>query len=133
MGLQDRKGFPEPPGLAHLRFFQNLLEGIAKLPGVDRVRHRLGNFHEKNIDIAKTMIRVTPRVVLSSLTIVAGFVAMITSRHYPMEFLGWSVIVGMLSAVPLTLAWSSKSRSAQKPYWSRLDRIDLTVWWLHSG
>jgi len=31
------------------------------------------------------------------------------------------------------LDWSSKSRSAQKPYWSRLDRIDLTVWWLHSG
>ena len=31
------------------------------------------------------------------------------------------------------LNWSSKSRSAQKPYWSRLDRIDLTVWWLHSG
>ncbi len=31
------------------------------------------------------------------------------------------------------LGWSSKSRSAQKPYWSRLDRIDLTVWWLHSG
>ena len=61
MGLQDRKGFPEPPGLAHLRFFQNLLEGIAKLPGVDRVRHRLGNFHEKNIDIAKTMIGVTLR------------------------------------------------------------------------
>ena len=34
----------------------------------------------------------------------AGFVAMITSRHYPMEFPGWSMIVGMLSAVPLTLA-----------------------------
>ena len=26
-----------------------------------------------------------------------------------------------------------ENRSAQKPYWSRLDRIDLTVWWLHSG
>ena len=34
---------------------------------------------------------------------------------------------------PRRLDWSSKSRSAQKPYWSRLDRIDLTVWWLHSG
>jgi len=28
---------------------------------------------------------------------------MVTSRHYSMEFLGWSMIVGMLSAVPLTL------------------------------
>ena len=35
--------------------------------------------------------------------------------------------------VEVILDWSSKSRSAQKPYWSRFDRIDLTVWWLHSG
>ncbi|MGC8604230.1 MAG: hypothetical protein ACP5VS_11140, partial [Desulfomonilaceae bacterium] len=47
--------------------------------------------------------RVTPRALLTSLTIMAGFVAMVTSRHYSMEFLGWSMIVGMLSAVPLTL------------------------------
>ncbi len=63
----------------------------------------MGSLHEKNSDIKKTMIRVTPRAVLTSLTIMAGFVAMVTSRHYSMEFLGWSMIVGMLSAVPLTL------------------------------
>lgn len=63
----------------------------------------MGSLHEKDSDIAKTMVRVTPRAVLTSLTIMAGFVAMITSRHYSMEFLGWSMIVGMLSAVPLTL------------------------------
>ncbi len=63
----------------------------------------MGSLHEKDSDIATTMIRVTPRAVLTSLTIVAGFVAMITSRHYSMEFLGWSMIVGMMSAVPLTL------------------------------
>ncbi len=63
----------------------------------------MGSLHEKNSDIAKTMVRVTPRAVLTSLTIMAGFVAMVTSRHYSMEFLGWSMIVGMLSAVPLTL------------------------------
>ena len=39
----------------------------------------------------------------------------------------------ILSLCHKRLDWSSKSRSAQKPYWSRLDRIDLTVWWLHSG
>ena len=63
----------------------------------------MGSLHEKNSDIAKTMVRVTPRALLTSLTIMAGFVAMVTSRHYSMEFLGWSMIVGMLSAVPLTL------------------------------
>jgi predicted RND superfamily exporter protein len=63
----------------------------------------MGSLHEQNSDIKKTMIRVTPRAVLTSLTIMAGFVAMVTSRHYSMEFLGWSMIVGMLSAVPLTL------------------------------
>jgi hypothetical protein len=63
----------------------------------------MGSLHEKNSDVATTMIRVTPRAVLTSLTIMAGFVAMITSRHYSMEFLGWSMIVGMMSAVPLTL------------------------------
>lgn len=63
----------------------------------------MGSLHEKDSDIATTMERVTPRAVLTSLTIMAGFVAMITSRHYSMEFLGWSMIVGMLSAVPLTL------------------------------
>lgn len=63
----------------------------------------MGSLHEKNSNIAKTMVRVTPRALLTSLTIIAGFVAMVTSRHYSMEFLGWSMIVGMLSAVPLTL------------------------------
>ena len=63
----------------------------------------MGSLHEKNSNIAKTMVRVTPRALLTSLTIMAGFVAMVTSRHYSMEFLGWSMIVGMLSAVPLTL------------------------------
>ena len=63
----------------------------------------MGSLHEKNSDVATTMIRVTPRAVLTSLNIMAGFVAMITSHHYSMEFLGWSMIVGMMSAVPLTL------------------------------
>ncbi|MFH0957550.1 MAG: MMPL family transporter [Pseudomonadota bacterium] len=63
----------------------------------------MGSLHEKESDIRTTMIRVTPRAVLTSLTIMAGFVAMITSRHYSMEFLGWSMIVGMMTAVPLTL------------------------------
>ncbi len=63
----------------------------------------MGSLHEKNSDIARTMLRVTPRAVLTSLTIMAGFVAMVTSRHYSMEFLGWSMIAGMVSAVPLTL------------------------------
>ncbi|MBI5251444.1 MAG: hypothetical protein HY912_18300, partial [Desulfomonile tiedjei] len=63
----------------------------------------MGSLHEEGSTVAKTMARVTPRAVLTSLTIMAGFVAMITSRHYSMEFLGWAMVAGMLSAVPLTL------------------------------
>jgi predicted RND superfamily exporter protein len=63
----------------------------------------MGSLHEKGSTVEKTMARVTPRAVLTSLTIMAGFVAMITARHYSMEFLGWAMVVGMLSAVPLTL------------------------------
>jgi predicted RND superfamily exporter protein len=63
----------------------------------------MGSLHEKGSTVATTMKRVTPRAVLTSLTIMAGFVAMITSEHYSMEFLGWAMVVGMLSAVPLTL------------------------------
>jgi predicted RND superfamily exporter protein len=63
----------------------------------------MGSLHEKDSTVEKTMARVTPRAVLTSLTIMAGFVAMITSRHYSMEFLGWAMVAGMLSAVPLTL------------------------------
>lgn len=63
----------------------------------------MGSLHEEGSTVAKTMARVTPRAVLTSLTIMAGFVAMVTSQHYSMEFLGWAMVAGMLSAVPLTL------------------------------
>jgi uncharacterized protein len=63
----------------------------------------MGSLHEEGSTVARTMARVTPRAVLTSLTIMAGFVAMVTSRHYSMEFLGWAMVAGMLSAVPLTL------------------------------
>ncbi len=63
----------------------------------------MGSLHEKGSSVEKTMARVTPRAILTSLTIMAGFIAMITSKHYSMEFLGWAMVVGMLSAAPLTL------------------------------
>jgi uncharacterized protein len=63
----------------------------------------MGSLHEKGSSVTDTMLRVTPRAVLTSLTIMAGFIAMITSEHYSMEFLGWAMIFGMCSAVPLTL------------------------------
>ncbi len=63
----------------------------------------MGSLHEHQSNVETTMARVTPRAVLTSLTIMAGFVAMITSRHYSMQFLGWAMVLGMLSAVPLTL------------------------------
>ncbi len=63
----------------------------------------MGSLHEKGGTVTSTMARITPRAILTSLTIMAGFVAMITSKHYSMEFLGWAMVVGMLSAAPLTL------------------------------
>jgi uncharacterized protein len=63
----------------------------------------MGSLHEKGGSVARTVTRVTPRAMVTSLTITMGFVAMLTSRHYPMQFLGGAMVVGMMAAVPLTL------------------------------
>ncbi len=62
-----------------------------------------GSLFEEGGSIAKATTRVTPRAMVVSMTIIAGFVSMLTSRHYSLEFLGWAMVIGMLAAVPLTL------------------------------
>ncbi len=62
-----------------------------------------GSLFEEGGSIAKATTRVTPRAMVVSMTIIMGFVSMLTSRHYSLEFLGWAMIIGMLAAVPLTL------------------------------
>ncbi|MGO9119947.1 MAG: efflux RND transporter permease subunit [Desulfomonilaceae bacterium] len=63
----------------------------------------MGSLFEEGGSIAKATTRVTPRAMVVSMTIVMGFVSMLTSRHYSLEFLGWSMVIGMVAAVPLTL------------------------------
>lgn len=77
-----------------------LIFGLGMDNGVHVV---MGAFHEENGSISETMSRVTRPIIFTSLTNVLGFVAMLTSKHYSMEFLGWAMIIGMASAVALTL------------------------------
>ena len=64
----------------------------------------MGSLVEKGGSVGRTVQRVTPRALVTSSTITMGFVSMLTSQHYPMVFLGGTMVVGMAAAVPLTLA-----------------------------
>lgn len=63
----------------------------------------MGSLHEKGGSVARTVTRVTPRSMVTSLTIIMGFVSMITSQHYSLTFLGRTMVIGMIASVPLTL------------------------------
>jgi predicted RND superfamily exporter protein len=63
----------------------------------------MGSLFEEGGSIAKATTRVTPRAMVTSLTIIMGFVSMTTSQHYSLEFLGVAMVIGMFAAVPLTL------------------------------
>jgi len=77
-----------------------LIFGLGMDNGVHVV---MGALHEENASITETMGRVTRPIIFTSLTNVLGFVAMLASKHYSMEFLGWAMVIGMSSAVALTL------------------------------
>jgi len=64
----------------------------------------MGSLFEEGGSIAKATTRVTPRSMVTSLTIIMGFISMLSSRHYSLEFLGIALVIGMIAAVPLTLA-----------------------------
>jgi predicted RND superfamily exporter protein len=49
------------------------------------------------------MARVTGPIIFTSTTNVIGFVSMLTSQHYAMEFLGWAMVIGMAASVAFTL------------------------------
>lgn len=63
----------------------------------------MGSSPEEGGSVDKAMARVTRPVIFTSLANVMGFVAMITSRHYSLEFLGWTMVIGMAAAVGLSL------------------------------
>jgi predicted RND superfamily exporter protein len=63
----------------------------------------MGSLHEKGGSVERTVKRVTPRSMVTSLTITMGFVSMLTSQHYALSFLGETMVIGMMASVPLTL------------------------------
>jgi hypothetical protein len=63
----------------------------------------MGSIDEAEGSVARATARVTPRAMVTSLTVIMGFVSMITSQHYAMEFLGFAMVIGMVASVPLTL------------------------------
>ncbi|MBI4966321.1 MAG: MMPL family transporter [Desulfomonile tiedjei] len=77
-----------------------LIFGLGMDNGVHVV---MGALQEVNASVSATMDRVTRPIIFTSLTNVLGFVAMLASKHYSLEFLGWAMVIGMGSAVTLTL------------------------------
>jgi hypothetical protein len=77
-----------------------LIFGLGMDNGVHVV---MGSLSARQGSVNETMRRVTGPIIFTSLTNVAGFVAMLSSRLYAMEFLGWAMIIAMIASVTLTL------------------------------
>jgi uncharacterized protein len=72
--------------------------------GIDNGIHVvMGSLKEKGASVATAMARVTRPAILTSLTVSMGFISMVTSRHYSLQFLGWAMVIGMMAAAALTL------------------------------
>lgn len=72
--------------------------------GIDNGIHVvMGSLQEKGASVAAAMARVTRPAILTSLTVSMGFISMVTSRHYSLQFLGWAMVIGMMAAAALTL------------------------------
>jgi len=97
MGLTGALGMGLPfsiVGVAPLIF------GLGMDNGVHVV---MGAFKQEGSSITDTMAHVTRPIIFTSATNVLGFLAMLTSNLYSLQFLGWCVVVGMTAAVALTL------------------------------
>ncbi len=77
-----------------------LIFGLGIDNGVHVVHRALAG---QDTSVAGTMERLTPLIVVTSITTLFGFLAMVTSHHYAMEFLGWAMVLGMGSALLLTV------------------------------
>jgi len=71
--------------------------------GIDNGIHVVMGSLQKDGSVAQAMARVTRPAILTTLTVSMGFVAVITSRHYSLEFLGWAMVIGMGFTIMLTL------------------------------
>jgi len=77
-----------------------LIFGLGMDNGVHVV---MGSMSRRRGSVNETMRRVTGPIIFTSVTNVAGFVAMLSSTLYAMEFLGWAMIIAMTASVTLTL------------------------------
>jgi len=73
--------------------------------------------HESGGTVETTIDRVTRPILFTSLTNLMGFVAMLRSSHYFLEFLGWAMLAGM--AAP----WGSPSPRFRPSYCSWSARV----------
>lgn len=77
-----------------------LIFGLSMDNGVHVV---MGSLQGPRPSVATAIQHVARPIVCTSVTNVLGFVAMLTSRHYGLEFLGWAMLIGMTSSVILSL------------------------------
>ncbi len=76
-----------------------LIFGLGMDNGVHVV---VGSLSDKG-GVRDTLEHVASPIIFTSLANVSGFVAMLASRLYALEFLGWAIIVGMSASVCFTL------------------------------
>ncbi len=53
--------------------------------------------------IERVMVHMAPLIIVTSVTTVFGFASMVVTQHYSLEFLGWAMVMGMGTALALTL------------------------------
>lgn len=72
--------------------------------GIDNGIHVVMRSSDKTEgSVKKVMAHMAPLVIVTSVTTVLGFASMINSRHYSLEFLGWAMVIGMATALALTV------------------------------
>lgn len=77
-----------------------LIFGLSMDNGVHIV---MGRVQGPAPSVMNTMEHITRPILFTSTTNALGFIAMLTSRHYPLEFLGWAMLVGTAASVLLSL------------------------------
>ncbi len=71
--------------------------------GIDNGIHVImRHFNDKDGGIAKVMQQMTRLLVVTSLTSMLGFLSMVMSSHYSLEFLGWAMVIGMGATLAFT-------------------------------
>jgi hypothetical protein len=77
-----------------------LIFGLGIDNGIHVITRSLGKDGEP---ISSVMNHMTRLLMVTSITSVLGFLAMILSRHYSLQFLGMAMVIGMSAALILTL------------------------------